>query len=128
MVTKFRVDATSVNSKFQRESKLDLPNVARSEFAPQYFSAFHPPSLLSMPNYNQGGQLDRHHAYLRAKMFEEKNETEEATKSQLVGTKKGRVTKEATKKTKKGDKKIRLEMANQRKKKKNLWVLRVIDF
>ena len=30
------------------------------------FSAFHPPSLLWMTNYNQRGQLDSHESYVRA--------------------------------------------------------------
>ena len=33
---------------------------------PNTFSAFHPPSLLNMTNYSQGGQLDSHHSYVRA--------------------------------------------------------------
>ena len=35
------------------------------------FSTFHPPSIMNMTNYNQGGQLDNHHSYVRAEMFEE---------------------------------------------------------
>ena len=60
---------------------------------PSIVSAFHPPSLLSMANCSQGGQLDSHHSYVRAEMFEEKKETEGAAKSQLAGRKNGRVTK-----------------------------------
>ena len=58
---------------------------------PSTFSVFHPPPLLNMTNYSQGGQLDSHH--IREEMFEEKEETEGATKNQLAGRKRGRVTK-----------------------------------
>ena len=45
-------------------------------------------------------------------MFEEKEETEMAVKSQLVGRKMGRVTKETTKKMKKGDKRNTIEIGD----------------
>ena len=51
-------------------------------------------------------------------MFEEKEETEGAAKSQLAGRKRGRVTKESTKKMKKGDKKNTIEIGESKKKKK----------
>ena len=51
---------------------------------PSTFIAFHLPSLLSISNYNQGGQLDSHHAYVGAEMLEEKEETKGAVKSQLA--------------------------------------------
>ena len=56
---------------------------------PSTFSTFHYPSLLSMTNYNQGKQLNSHHAYARAEMFEEKEETEGAAKNQLAERKRG---------------------------------------
>ena len=43
-------------------------------------------------------------------MFEEKDETEGAAKSQLAGRERGCVTKESTKKMKKGDKKNIIEI------------------
>jgi hypothetical protein len=46
------------NSIFQM---LQGPNLL-----PSTFGAFHPPPLLSMTNYSQGGQLDSHHSYVRA--------------------------------------------------------------
>ena len=56
---------------------------------PSIFSTFHYHSLLSMTNYNQRKQLNSHHAYARAEMFEEKEETEGATKNQLAERKRG---------------------------------------
>ena len=94
-----------------RENQNAISQMLQSpNLLPSTFSAFHPPPLLSRSNYNEGGQLDNHHAYIRAKMFEEKKEIEGATKSQLVGIKRGRVTKEATKKIKKSDKKNIIEI------------------
>jgi hypothetical protein len=37
-----------------------------------------------MTNYSQRGHLDSYHSYVRAEMFEEKEETEGAAKSQLA--------------------------------------------
>ena len=56
-----------------------------------------------MSNYNQGRQLENHHAYVRAEMFEKKQNrgsNEEPTSRKIEGC----VTKEGTKKMKKGDK------------------------
>jgi hypothetical protein len=53
--------------------------------------------LCQMTNYSQGGQLDSHHSYVRVEMFQEKEETEGAAKSQLAGRKRGRNTKETMK-------------------------------
>jgi hypothetical protein len=95
---------------------------------PSTFSAFHPPPLLSMTNYSQGGQLDSHQSYVRAEMFEEKEETEGAAKNQLVGRKRGRVTKEATKKMKKGDKKNTIEIGESEEEEEEMSRIKWKDF
>ena len=59
---------------------LQCPNLL-----PSTFSAYHHLSFLSMINYSLEGQLNNPHSYVRAKMFDKKEETERAAKSQLVG-------------------------------------------
>ena len=61
-------------------------------------------------------------------MFEEKEETEGATKSQLAGKKRGRVTKEATKKMKKGDKKSTIEIGESEEEEKEMTKFKWKDF
>ena len=74
----FRENQNSISQMLQ------CPNLL-----PNIFSAFHPPPLLPMTNYSQGGQLDSHHLYVRAEIFKEKEEPEGAAKSQLAGRKRG---------------------------------------
>ena len=95
---------------------------------PSTFSAFHPPPLLPMTNYSQGGQLDSHHSYVRAEMFEEKKEPEGATKSQLAGRKKGRVTKKTMMKMKKSDKKNTIEIGESKEEEEEMTRIKWKDF
>jgi hypothetical protein len=61
-------------------------------------------------------------------MFEEKEETEGAAKSQLAGRERGRVTKEATKKMKKGDKKSTIEIGESEEEEEKMTRLKWKDF
>lgn len=111
----FRENQNSISRMLQG------PNVL-----PNTFSVFHPPPLLNMTNYRQGGQLDSHH--VREEMFEEKEETEGAAKSQLAGRKRGRVTKESTKKMKKGDKKNTIEIGESEEEEEEMSRIKWKDF
>ena len=64
-----------------------------------------------MTNYSLGGQLDGHHSYVRAKIFEKK--TRRSSEDPTSRKKEGRVTKEVTKKMKKGDKKHTIEIGEE---------------
>ena len=61
-------------------------------------------------------------------MFEEKEEIEGATKSQLVGRKKGRVTKETTKKMKKCDKMNTIEIDESEEEEEEITIIKWKDF
>ena len=61
-------------------------------------------------------------------MFEEKEETEMAVKSQLVGRKMGRVTKETTKKMKKGYKKNAIEIGKLEEEEKEEEEMSIIEW
>ena len=71
-----------------------------------------------MTNYNQGKQLNSHHAYARAEMFEEKEETEGAAKNQLAERKRGVSQKKQRRKWRKTTRRIQLKLAKKKKKKK----------
>ena len=114
------------NENFREDQNLNFQMLQGPNLLPNTFSTFHPPPFLSMTNYSQGGQLDSYHSYVRAEMFEEKEEPKGAAKSQLAGRKRGRVTKETTKKMKKGDKKNTIEIGESEK--KNLTKIKWKDF
>jgi hypothetical protein len=61
-------------------------------------------------------------------MFEEKEETEGATKNQLAGKKMGCVTKEATKKMKKCDKKSTIEIGESEEEEEEMTRFKWKDF
>jgi hypothetical protein len=112
-----------------RENQNSISQMLQSpNLLPSTFNPLHPPPLLSMTNYSQRGHLDSYHSYVRAEMFEEKEETEGAAKSQLAGKKRGRVTKEATKKMKKGDKKSTIEIGESEEEEEEMTRLKWKDF
>ena len=112
-----------------RENQNAISQMLQSpNLLPSTFSAFHPPPLLSRSNYNEGGQLDSRHGYVRAEMFEEKEEIEGAGKSQLAGRKRGRVTKEATKKMKKSDKRNTIEIGESEGEEEEMTRIKWKDF